>query len=142
MLNFIYPSQLEGIKQCSTIDASIFLTYLICIGQVKGLHISTLVFDIMQFFPFLNYYLLPMILIKVGFDSNISLFFSNYLINRQTQYIWNNFISSYFNADIGVGQSSTLSSILSVLSIAPIFHILRKTKKSINSYFYLFSFIC
>jgi len=30
--NFIHPSQLEGIKQCSTMDARIFLTYLIHMG--------------------------------------------------------------------------------------------------------------
>ena len=69
--NFIHPSQLEGIKQCSTMDARIFLTYLIHMAWMKGLHTSTLAFDIIQFFPSLNHYLLPMILTKVGFDSNI-----------------------------------------------------------------------
>ena len=82
--NFIYPSQLEGIKQCSTTDARIFLTHLIYIRQVKSLYISTLVLNISQFFPSLNHHLLLMILTKAGFNSNISLFFSNYLINKQT----------------------------------------------------------
>ena len=63
-----------------------------------------------------------MILTKVGFDSNI--FFSNYLINRKTQYIWSNFIPPFFNADVGIRQGSALSYILSVLYIALIFHIL------------------
>jgi len=45
---------------------------------------STLAFDITQFFPSLNYQLLSMILNKAGFDSQISSFFSDYLINRQT----------------------------------------------------------
>jgi len=132
VFNFNYPNQLEGIKQCSTIDTSIFLTYLIYTEWVKGLHTSTLVFDIVQFFPFLNHYLLPIILTKVGFDSNISLFFYNYLINRQIQYIWNNYISPCFNADIGVRQSSALSPILSVLYITPIFHILGKETKNLS----------
>jgi len=89
---------------------------------VKGLHTSTLVFNIVQFFSSLNYYLLSMILTKVGFDSNI--FFSNYLINRKTQYIWSNFIPLFFNADVGIRQGFALSSILSILYIALIFHIL------------------
>ena len=60
--NFIHSSQLEGIKQCSTTDARIFLTHLIYIRQVKSLYISTLVLNISQFFPFLNHHLLLMIL--------------------------------------------------------------------------------
>jgi len=59
---------------------------------MKGLYTSTLVFDITQFFPSLNYQLLSIILNKVGFDPKISQFFSSYLINRQTQYIWNYFV--------------------------------------------------
>jgi len=44
--NFIHLNQLGGIKQYSTIDTGIFLTHLIRTGWVKGLHTSTLVFDI------------------------------------------------------------------------------------------------
>jgi len=85
--NFVHPNQLGGLKQQSTTDTGLYLTYLICIGWVKGLYTSTLVFDIAQFFSLLNHILLPMILNKVGFDLRISSFFSNYLINRKTQYI-------------------------------------------------------
>ena len=46
-----------------------------------------LAFDIAQFFPSLNYYLLPLILNKVGFDSKVSLFFKNYLTERKTKYL-------------------------------------------------------
>ena len=53
--NYIHLNQLEGIKQHSTTDASIFLRYLIQVEWVKGLYTSTLAFDITQFFPFLNY---------------------------------------------------------------------------------------
>ena len=59
-------------------------------------------FDIVQFFPLLNHQLLPLILDKARFDPRISTFFSNYLIDRQTQYIWNNFISSFFRADVDI----------------------------------------
>ena len=46
----------------------------------------------------------------MDFDLKISSFSSNYLINRKTQYICNNFISPSFRADIGVDQESTLCS--------------------------------
>ena len=72
-----------------------------------------------------------MILDKAGFDSRISSFFSNYLINRRTQYIWNNFISPSFREDMGIGQDSTLFPILFALYIAPIFYIFEKRTKNL-----------
>jgi len=61
--NFIHPNQhqLGGLKQCSTINAGLYLTHLIHIRWVKELHISTLTFNIVQFFSLLNHQLLPMI---------------------------------------------------------------------------------
>jgi len=53
---------------------------------VRNLSTSTLAFDISQFFSSLNHCLLTLILEKVGFDSRIVKFFSNYLIGRKTQY--------------------------------------------------------
>jgi len=58
-------------------------------------------------------------------------FFSNYLISRKTQYIWNNFISSLFGINIGIGQGFALSPILSALYISPIFHIFEKRAKNL-----------
>ena len=89
--NFVYPNQLGDLKQQSTTSASLYITYLIYTGYVKGLHTSTLAFNIAEFFSLLNYTLLPMILDKASFDSRILSLFSNYLINKRTQYIWNNF---------------------------------------------------
>ena len=89
-------------------------------------------FNTVQFFSCLNYCLLPMILTKADFDSNIFWFLYNYLINRQTQYVWNHFTSSLFRADISIGQEFTLSSILSALYIASIFHILEKRIKNLS----------
>jgi len=129
--NFIHPNQLEGIKQYSTTDASIFLTYLIPVRWVKGLHKSILVFDITQFFPFLNHQLLLMILDKASFDLKISQFFSSHLINRQTQYVWDHFTSLFFRADISIGQESTLSPILLALYIVSIFYIFKKWSKNL-----------
>jgi len=73
-----------------------------------------------------------MILTKVSFGFKIFNFFSDYLINRQTQYIWDFFTSSFFRADVGVGQGSALSLILSALYIASIFHILEKRTKNLS----------
>ena len=67
-----------------------------------------------------------MILDKAGFNLRISSLFSNYLIDRRTQYIWNNFISSSFRVDVGVEQDSTLSPILFAFYIALIFYIFEK----------------
>ena len=89
---------------------------------------SSLAFDIVQYFLSLNYCLLPLILRKAGFDSKVKRFFSNYLIGRKTRYFWNNF-SSFSNVDVGVDQELALSSILFALYLSPILHILEKQLK-------------
>ena len=131
-INFIYHNQLEGLKQCLTTNTSIFLMYLIYLGWVKGPQMSTLAFYITQFFPLLNHQLLSLILDKASFDPRIFSFFSNYLIGRKTQYLWNNFFPSLFNIDVGVEQGSILSLILSAFYISPIFHIFEKRSKNLN----------
>jgi len=73
-----------------------------------------------------------LILRKAGCNMKISLFFSDYLVNRKTYYLWNSFTSSFFSVDIGVGQGLALSPILSALFIALIFHIFRKRIKNLN----------
>ena len=83
---FIYPSQLGGLKFKSTIDADIALAHIIHTGWVKNLSISTLTFDIAQFFPSLNHHLLSLIMRKAGFNNHIVLFFTNYLMDRKTNY--------------------------------------------------------
>jgi len=70
---------------------------------------------------------------KVGFDLRISLFFSSYLIDRQIQYIWNNFVFPFFRADVGVGQRLALSPILSTFYITLIFYIFKKRTSSLLS---------
>jgi len=106
------------------INASVALTHTIRTGWVKNLTTSTLTFDIAQFFPLLNHQLLYLIIKKVGFDQHISSFFANYLVNRKTNYLWNNFSSSIFNFNIGVGQGSVLSPILSALYLLLFFYII------------------
>jgi len=53
--NFIHPSQLGGLKFKSTTDAGVALTHIIWSGWTKNNSTSTLAFDILQFFPFLNH---------------------------------------------------------------------------------------
>ena len=100
-----------------------------------------LVFDIAQFFPSLNHYLLLLILDKAGFDPKVSRFFRNYLIGRKTKYLWNNFSSSFYNVDVGVGQGLILSSILSALYFSPISHILEKCLKNLKIPISFLSFV-
>ena len=138
---FIHQSQLEGLKQRSTIDASVILTHIICSGWVKNLITSMLAFDIAQFFPSLNHQLLPLILNKAGLDQRISNFFRNYLVGRKTKYIWNNFISSFFDINIGVRQGSALLPILSALYLSLVFHSLKKRSKILKNP-YLYDFFC
>jgi len=102
-------------------------------GWIRNVMTSTLAFDIVQFFPSLNHYLLPYILRKARFDSKVEYFFSNYLISKKTQYYWNNFSSPFFNVDVRVRQGSTLSPILSALYLAPILHILKNWLKILVS---------
>ena len=138
--DFIYLYQLDSLKQHSTTDVGVVLTYFIHTGWVKNLLTNTLVFNIVQFFLSLNYQLLPLILDKVEFNSKILSFFHDYLVGRKTKYLWNNFSSPSFNVDIGVGWGSTLSPILSALYLSPILYIFKKVKKSKNSS--LFNFFC
>ena len=93
---------------------------------------STLVFDITQFFLLLNYCLFPLILNKVGFHPKVSNFFSDYLVSRKIQYMWNKFLSSFFEVDVSVRQGSALSSILSALYFSLVFHIFKKCVKNIK----------
>jgi len=88
--DFIYPCQSESLKQRSMSDIDIALTYFIQSDWTRNNTMSTLAFDIVQFFPFLNHQLLLLILKKAGYYSKVIQFFSNYLVDRKTQYSWNN----------------------------------------------------
>ena len=53
--DFIYPSQLGGLKFKSMTDTGVALTHIIWSGWTKNKSTSTLAFDISQFFPSLNH---------------------------------------------------------------------------------------
>jgi len=83
----------------------------------------------------------PLILRKVGCDTEISLFFSDYLVDKETCYSWNGFTLFFFSVDVGVGQGLALSPILSALFIALIFHIFKKRIKNLNISVSFFLFV-
>lgn len=53
--NIVHPNQLGELKQHLTMDAGIFITYLIHSSWVKNLQMSILALDIIQFFLSLNH---------------------------------------------------------------------------------------
>ena len=130
--NFIHPSQLSGLKFKSTADTSIALTHIIRSGWAKGRATSSLAFDISQFFPSLNHWLLVLILEKAGLDPKVTAFFANYLIQRSTKYLWNNLSSPLLEVNVGAGQGSALSPILSTLYLLPFLYILENRFKNLN----------
>jgi len=68
----------------------------------------------------------------VGFDQHISSFFTDYLVNRKTNYSWTSFSSSTFNINVGVGQGSVLSPILSALYLSLFIYILENQFKNLK----------
>ena len=139
--NFIHPSQLGSLKFKSTIDAGITLTHIVQLRWAKEKSTNSLAFDISQFFPSLNHKLLVPILKKAGFDPKVSTFFANYLVKRRTSYMWNFFSSPMFDVNIGVGQGSALSPILSSLYLSPFLYILEKYFKNLKIPVSILSFV-
>jgi len=139
--DFIHPSQLGGLKFKSTTDAGVALTHIICSSWAKDKTTSTLAFDISQFFPSLNHCLLTLILEKAGLEPRVSSFFANYLVKRKINYVWNDLVSPDFKVNIGVGQGSALSSILSALYLTPFLYILEKRLKNLKIPISILSFM-
>jgi len=139
--NFIHPSQLGGLKFKSTTDAGIVLTHIIQSGWVKNKTTSILAFDITQFFPSLNHHLLTLSLTKAGLNPKVTSFFEDFLVRRKTNYMWNEFSSLTYEVNVGVGQGSALSPILSVLYLSPLLYILEKHLNILNIPISLISFV-
>jgi len=139
--NFIYPSQLGGLKFKSTTDAGIVLTHIIQSDWVKNKTTSILAFDIAQIFPSLNHHLLTLSLMKAGLNPKVTSFFEDFLIKRKTNYMWNEFSSPMYEVNVGVGQGSALSPILSTLYLSSLLYILEKHLKILNIPVSLISFV-
>jgi len=129
---FLDPNQLGGVRQRSTTDAGVYLTHIICAGWLRQCHTSVIAFDIAQFFPSLNHDFLSICLKKAGLNTNVVGFFNSYHSNRSTIYTLNNFSSPAFNTNVGVGQGSALSPILSAIYLAPVIKIFNKRIKNLK----------
>ena len=69
------------------------------------------------------------------------MFFKNYLVRRKTKYLWNDFVSPSFNINVGVGQESALSPILSALYLSSIFLSLENCLKILKIPIFIISFV-
>ena len=138
--DFIHPCQLGSLKFKPTINMGVILFHIIHSQWVKNLSTSTLAFDIVQFFPSLNHCLLSRIIKKARFDNWIVSFFSNYLVDRRTNYYWNSFMSSIFDVNIG-GAGSALSPILLALYLSSLIYILEKHLKNLKIPISIISFV-
>jgi hypothetical protein len=76
---------------------------------------SVVAFDIAQFFPSLNHEVLFNVFSRLGFMVVLGPFLWSYLVRRCTTYKWDSFTSDPFAADVGVGQGSAMSPVLSAL---------------------------
>jgi len=139
--DFIHPSQLGGLKFKSMTDTGIVLTHIIWSGWTKNKSTSTLAFNISQFFPSLNHQLLMQIIHIAGLDTWVVNFFSNYLIDRKTNYLWNSFSSPIFNINVRVGQDFALFPILLALYLSPFLYILEKRLKNLKIPISIISFV-
>ena len=90
---------------------------------------------------FVNHRLLVLILEKAGLDAKVTNFFANYLIQRSTNYLWNNLSSPSFEVNVGVSQGSTLSPILSTLYLSPLIYIIEKKFENLNLPISILSFV-
>jgi hypothetical protein len=115
-----HPNQFGGVAQRSTEDAGVYLTHLVRAGWAKGLTTSVVAFDIAQFFPSINHSVLLEVVARSGFPPCVGNFFRSYLVGRLTTYKWDSFTSGTFPSDVGVGQGSALSPVLSALCLAPV----------------------
>jgi len=100
-----------------------------------------LAFNISQFFPSLNHYFLILILEKAGLNPKVTNFFVNYLVQRSTKYLWNDLSFPFFEVNVGVGQGSVLSPILSTLYLSPLLYILENRFKNLNIPISILSFV-
>jgi len=71
----------------------------------------------------------------------VALFFADYLVRRKTNYTWNDISSPSFEVNVGVGQESALSPILSALYLSSFLYILEKHQKNLNIPVSLISFM-
>ena len=73
-----------------------------------------------------------MCLKKTDLNTNVMGFFNSYHTGRSTSYSWNQFLSSYFNVNVEVGQGLALSFILSAIYLTLIIKTFKKRIKNLK----------
>jgi len=68
----------------------------------------------------------------VGLNTNVIGFFDSYYTGCSISHPWNQFLSPYFNVNIGVGQGSVLSLILSTIYLTLIIKTFKKRIKNLK----------
>jgi hypothetical protein len=102
------------------------------VGWALGRQTSVVAFDIAQFFPSLNHQVLLRIIDLLGFPAVVGNFFKSYLVGRRTTYRWDSFTSGSYAADVGVGQGSALSPVVSALYLAPVIKLFLRSPESLG----------
>jgi len=77
----------------------------------------------------------------VGLNPKVTSFFVDFLVRRKTNYIWNDSSSPMYEVNVGIGQGSAPSPILSALYLSPLLYILEKHLKNLNIPVSLISFV-
>ena len=111
--------------------------HLVQASWSKRLKTSVIVFLIL-YNSFLYYSMFTLILRHFSFVNYTVNFFPDYLVNRSTQYFWNFFLFKVCNANVSMEQTSTLSSILSVLYVVSIIHIFEIRTQALNLSTFIF----
>jgi hypothetical protein len=76
--------------------------------------------------------MLMAVLARQGFPDHVWKFFTSYLVRRGTRYLWNSFSSDRRSADVGMGQGSALSPVLSALYLAPVIKLFESQVAHLN----------
>ena len=114
--DLFHPGQFGGISKHATMDVSIILMDIITSNRDQGLHTTVLALDITQFFQSMDHHVIATLLCKLGFNSKISSFISNFLHDRSTTYSWDGLSSSNsYRCDNGIPQGDPLSLVLLAL---------------------------
>ncbi|GJE94382.1 hypothetical protein PsYK624_105510 [Phanerochaete sordida] len=118
----LHPCQYGGTMQHSTQDAGAMLVHYVREAWAAGLSVSTLLLDVAQFFPSIQHEAMTGILRRQGFNHKLCAFMEDYLQGRTTQFVFNGATLDPSDFNVGLGQGSALSPILSGLYIAPVLH--------------------
>jgi len=78
---------------------------------------------------------------KADLEPKVTFFFEDFLVKRKTNYTWNKSSLQMFEVNVGVGQGSALSPILSALYLSPLLYILEKRLKTLKIPVSLLSFV-